>query len=295
MYRYNAFGLNIKSELILPELLESDNPCCDVEIKFTGLINFEEFIDTTEEWYFEYNGDLYFIVEGVAKFRVSSGCLIEIEPEKNIEEDNLRLFVLGSALGALIHQRGLFPLHASAIEVDGKAYLFSADSGFGKSTLCQGFQNKGYKLITDDICVLDIKEGKVIVYPGYPQIKLWKDSMQFFEYDMQSSKRVRSGEDKYRINVKSNFSNKPLAIGAIFFLSVDNKSEVEIIDIRSFDKMINLKDNIYRSFFMRVDSVSVFYNLAKLSNGVPFYKLIRPKGYFTERLIEEIQKKINNE
>ena len=49
-----------------------------------------------------------------------------IDPENDFtapgaSSRNVRVFLLGSAFGALLHQRGLLPLHANAVEVDGRA------------------------------------------------------------------------------------------------------------------------------------------------------------------------------
>ena len=64
---------------------------------------------------------------------------------------DIRVFLLGSCLGALLHQRGVLALHASAIETDQGAVLFMGDSGMGKSTTLQAFIKRGYKMLADDI------------------------------------------------------------------------------------------------------------------------------------------------
>ena len=61
-----------------------------------------------------------------------------------------------------------FMLHASAVEVDGKAYLFSASSGTGKSTHTKLWQEYfGYDkalIINDDKPALKFEAGKWYVY-----------------------------------------------------------------------------------------------------------------------------------
>lgn len=60
---------------------------------------------------------------------------------------------------------GGFQLHSSAVMLDGKAYLFSAPSGTGKSThtekWCRLF---GAQLLNDDKPVLRLREGTWIAY-----------------------------------------------------------------------------------------------------------------------------------
>lgn len=58
-------------------------------------------------------------------------------------------------------------IHSSAIEYKGKAYLFSADSGVGKSThtsLWRKAFGKEVKMINDDKPIVRIIDGKAIVY-----------------------------------------------------------------------------------------------------------------------------------
>lgn len=58
-------------------------------------------------------------------------------------------------------------IHSSAIEYKGKAYLFSADSGVGKSThtsLWRKAFGNDVKMINDDKPVVRISDGKAIAY-----------------------------------------------------------------------------------------------------------------------------------
>ena len=71
----------------------------------------------------------------------------------------------GSAFARALLNFDGFQLHSSAVMVDGKAYLFSAPSGTGKSThtekWCRLF---GAKLLNDDKPVLRLQEGQWIAY-----------------------------------------------------------------------------------------------------------------------------------
>lgn len=61
-----------------------------------------------------------------------------------------------------------FMLHASAIEVDGKAYLFSADSGVGKSTHAKLWQRflgeENAQILNDDKPAVVIEDGSCFAY-----------------------------------------------------------------------------------------------------------------------------------
>ena len=83
-------------------------------------------------------------------------------------EDNLEYGLTGKAFNRnLIRFQGLM-LHASAIAVDGKAYLFSADSGTGKSTHTRLWQQvlgtDRVTIINDDKPALRRIQGEWFVF-----------------------------------------------------------------------------------------------------------------------------------
>ena len=80
-------------------------------------------------------GELLLRVDGVARYYVHSGCRITVLPEDGANEDDILVFLMGSAMGALLHQRNILVLHAGAIMVNGQSVIFSGRSGSGKSTL----------------------------------------------------------------------------------------------------------------------------------------------------------------
>ncbi len=70
-------------------------------------------------------------------------------------------YFLDCAFPALLHQRGLLPLHGCAVRVGESAILFSGRSGAGKSTLGAWFLRRGAIPLADDLCV---------VHPGRPPL-----------------------------------------------------------------------------------------------------------------------------
>lgn len=90
------------------------------------------------------SGELLLKVDGVANYWVKEGREIVIEPGPAAEAGDVRVFLLGSAFGALLHQRGLPPFHAGAVAMEGKAVLLAGRSGVGKSTLAAELCRRGH-------------------------------------------------------------------------------------------------------------------------------------------------------
>ena len=57
------------------------------------------------------------------------------------------------------HQYLIF--HAAVIERDGKAAVFPAPPGSGKSTLCAGLVMKGWRLLSDELALYDMQTGLI--------------------------------------------------------------------------------------------------------------------------------------
>jgi hypothetical protein len=56
-------------------------------------------------------------------------------------------------------------LHAAAIEWQGMAYLFAADSGSGKSTTTWAMLHHGFGYLSDELSPIDLKSFRVLPYP----------------------------------------------------------------------------------------------------------------------------------
>ena len=93
-------------------------------------------------------------IDQIATFWVKNGNSITIEMESNVSFNQVKPYLYASAMGALAHQRKLFPFHASAIKINGKAYLFCGESGVGKSTLAGYFHKLSYAVLSDDISIV---------------------------------------------------------------------------------------------------------------------------------------------
>lgn len=56
-------------------------------------------------------------------------------------------------------------LHSAVLERDGRALLMPAPSGSGKSTLCAGLAFSGWRLLSDELTVLDPRAGDIVPVP----------------------------------------------------------------------------------------------------------------------------------
>lgn len=276
-YYYKVYGLNISSELELPEL----NPVQDIKVDVT--IGFGEVPEHLPEIrgsgvLFEAAlNDFLFKFEGIGRYRVQNGSRIIIQPEKEALPADIRLVLLGSSIGALLHQRGMLAIHGSAITDGKQTVIISGPSGVGKSTLAAGLLELGYSVIADDVSVIS-KNGEqhFRVENGIPYLKLWKDVLVHLKQAGDLTK-VRPQLEKFRKPIPVPEKETP-NLSKLVILSPSNSADYSYSEILGRDKFHLLRNNTYRlQFIDKMNQTEVhFRNLSRLVNSVQIFQVNRP-------------------
>jgi hypothetical protein len=283
---YSLFGLTIESEISLPLAAAPESAAADVTITSERLA-----IDGDHGWgYSLVDGGTLLSVEKVGRFLIRDGCEIVVEPAEGASERNVRLFLLGSALGALLHQRGLLPLHANAIEMDGKAVAFSGHSGAGKSTIAAWFHDRGHRILTDDVCVIGHDEaGRAIACPGIPRLRLWREALEASGRDAGAYDRSFDALDKYDVPSEQP-ALEPLPLAAVYLLrQTDDGRGPGIERLLGVDAVETLVANTYRGAYLRTIGRTGQHLAAclRVSREVPVFSATRLWGF--DRFDEQAQ------
>jgi hypothetical protein len=244
--RYYGFGLDFQSAIPIPEMREGSHgndgpvaiqlanaPCPD------GLIQVAEGVAAGPN-------DFWMDVPGIARLHVSHGAkiLIDLAPGASLNE--LRAYLLGSATGALLHQRGFMPLHASAVEIDGQAIAFCGASGAGKSTLALNLVKRGHRLLSDDICAIDTSSGVPSIWPGLINLKLWRESLTAVGEGYEALQPVLPALDKYKLPIAETVGYHGHRVAHIFLLSVSERQQLAITHLQGTDGLAALVANTFR-------------------------------------------------
>ncbi len=191
---YVAFGLRISSDIALPELFGAGAAgAADVSIRLGSIDGTDEPGLHTSE-----HGTLL-VIDDVASYWVTGGSEIVAEPIAGVPDANVRLYLLGSAMGVLLHQRGLLPLHANSVAVGGGAVAFMGPSGAGKSTLAAWFHDHGFGIVADDVSVVTFNEAdRPLVHPGIPRLRLWREALEASGRIVDEHPLSWRGDDSYQ-------------------------------------------------------------------------------------------------
>lgn len=158
----------------------------------------------------------------IARYLVSGGR--EIVYHNAGDEQSAMLFLLYWAFPALLHQLGILPLYASAIETPQGAVVFCGAPGAGKSTIAAKLVQQGYHLLADDLVAVRLDDaGQPQVMSGSPTLHLWLRSLRQLGYtdkDISALQALRPGLFKYRLPVDahSGFCDHPLPLARLYLV-----------------------------------------------------------------------------
>ncbi|MEP4855424.1 MAG: hypothetical protein ABJV60_00050, partial [Lentilitoribacter sp.] len=286
-YRYCSHGIIINSEIEIAEYQAADDQRFqpDVHIKLgdvakTGIAN-----PKWQRHLTQVNIEhVWMDVPGVARFLITKGIKITVDPYPGADNADLCAFLVGSCMGAILHQRDFLVLHASAVVFQDKLIAICGQSGAGKSTTASTFAQRGAQIFTDDILVID-SHGQA--WPGAPNLRLWKSSLDALGKDVSDYQQIRRKLPKFSIPVTKPWPQSgSRSVDAVVIL--ERHEFVEHIDcisepIAGIQKFRELEEQIFRRdaiFAMGHNKKHMIHSAAFVKN-IPMLRLKRPTSKFS--------------
>ena len=185
--RYRAHGLDVVSAVELPALIRTNapSPRGDVEIRWDGGSRLSSPADPAvvllqcstrhgayytgsafaEGYRLTFHGHCEFLIDGELRTAtcVGSGSL----------PSHAQVLASGALLSFILAIRGHCVLHASAVQMEGRAIAIVGASGFGKSTVAAALCGVACKLVTDDVLRVDLDaDAPAVARRGVREIRL---------------------------------------------------------------------------------------------------------------------------
>jgi hypothetical protein len=160
-------------------------------------------------------------IENIADFEISGGRLIRVWPAASATEKDIDIFLFGVVWATLCHQRGMLPLHASAIVTGAGIVAFAGHSGAGKSTIAASLCSLDYELVTDDILPVSFNRSVPGAWPYLRRLKLRPDS--FIPLALTPTELVSDtlDKEKYFVHPKSVANDKWSKLERLYLIEPD--------------------------------------------------------------------------
>ena len=294
-YHYRAFGLNILSDQRISMLDRAENTPHDVRIRI-GEIDDSLRPDRSGHIRSMWHADdqrVFFDITGIARFRVTQGSDICIDPVTGADDADIVAYLLGSVFAALLQQRKLLTLHASAIDGPHGAVLFLGESGAGKSTLLAAMHARGYAMLSDDISAIEFSAQSVpMVQPAFATLRLTQKAMTVFGHDPANFQSIREDKGKFLMPI-AQFCEKPRPIAQAFLLNPAVQSGIDVRSLSFTEQFRLLTHFTFRKAYFRGLGLEQFHfsAMSDLAERKLLRQITRPtQGFEIQRLADCVEK-----
>lgn len=145
-----------------------------------------------------------FIPDGGARMQVFDAGTIQ---------DSVTRLLLCHAMSFVLPWHGREAIHASAVEIDGRAVVIAGGSGRGKSTLATALCARGARLLADDLTSLRLTDAGVVVDPTSNRTWLWREVAAEMALE-----RTGDSSRPRKVTVRSDAAPEPVPVAAMFVL-----------------------------------------------------------------------------
>jgi hypothetical protein len=211
---------------------------------------------------------------GGAQFHYARGAgIAAIRPEPALA-DEFELFLWGTVFGAVAWLNGFFALHASAVELEGRAIAFTADSGGGKSTIAAALAGLGMPHLCDDTLPLARCGGRFVAIPDNKPIKLWSDGLLLTGTGSVKSIDAVPGKHFARPALRA---SAPLPLADLVILE-DNPT-ISLVRLKGSAALAAIAGSLYRAGIAQALVAPGIYGELMLDMGraVRVWRLGRPR------------------
>lgn len=291
---HRAYGITFDSDFELPELVIADRDARGgeetdtVEIRYGDVPEALPGRDAPKSWV-DVDGALCLLIfPRIGRFLVQDGRRIIVQKDEAASLDDLRGFLVGSAIAGIAHQRGLVPLHVSAVLSPDGALAFTGQSGAGKSTLAAHMHHAtDWPLISDDVSGLYPSSHGFEIESGVHTVKLWKDALKSLDRTSIGLRRDLTRFDKFHAIDSANFIEGRHPLKQLIVLEWGETLKLTPLNgRRAFEAALNA---VYRPELARLcgNRNHVVQTAMALANSIEILELTRPEKVTVESGVSE--------
>ena len=297
--KYQLHGVNVESAIALPGVRRSSSQDPPRVSFALGAVPGGDRLDAFHSWRVPGGRSRPWLAIGrcadgyrlrfpdMADFEVSTaGDRITCRPVARLPRSTLRHLLLDQVLPLALSRSGRLVLHASAVHIPRLGSVaFVGPTGCGKSTIAAALGLRGCQVLTDDClvvdhCVTSEKKRGSLAVPGYPGLRLWRDSARGLGLEPDAAASVAHYTAKRRlVTAAVKFRTSPSPICALFVLGQRRRptESARTRALGSRDRFMSLAPYTYvMDVEDRRQLSQMFRSLATLAAHVPIARLSVP-------------------
>lgn len=274
----NAFGLTLGADRRLhPLRLAAPGAMADVDIAAGSVPDRLDHRDTETCHWSANEREHLLAVPGVGRFLITDGRRIFYAADAGADERLVDAYLLGSCLGAVLHQRGRAVLHGAAVTSNERAFAICGKSGAGKSTTAAHLLAHGPQLLSDDLTVL-ADSAEPVVLPGYPQSKLTREALARLGGDCAGFPPAPGDRGKVAVPREVAFCDSPRPLSGVFVIERMDAAEPRIVRLTPAQALAPLLRHTYRRHYVVASRAERHLSQwAHVARKVPVFLIVRPR------------------
>lgn len=215
--------------------------------------------------------------------------------EKIMEKSAIFYALVGAPFSDILKYDALYSLHSAALSCNGVGYLFSGDSGSGKTTSTLSLVTHGFKYTSDDAVLLEEAKGDIIAHSLTKTFNVDRKTGERFPGIVKEKNLPVKKEAKIMVNIEHAIPNSfipSLRPDVIIFLKISSNRKSHIYPINQvevFRKLIK-QTVLAAEKDIAQDQTMTFGTLARQVRG---FQLLSGRDIYEEpgillRLIREM-------
>ena len=175
------------------------------------------------------------------------------------------------------YQHRYLAIHAAVLEKNGQALIMPAPPGSGKSTLCAVMMLNGWRLLSDEMCLVDLISCMLVPYVRPLSLKNQSLDVIKHHYPNADIRQITTGTTKGTVGYLlpseaswQQYTQSAQPAWVVFPKYNSSCAELNLTRLISADAFMHLANNSFNYTVLAVDG---FNALAKLVKGVNCFRL----------------------